>query len=82
MEWKHETVSDGFNCEVRYITHVPVFGRLVLRQNNKGHAKGPWRIGSLGEQGHFLKPKTLKGAKAAARRWMARRLKQALKVVS
>jgi hypothetical protein len=81
MEWKHETVSDGFDCEVRYITHVPVMGRLVLRQNNKGHRKGAWRIGRFGEQGHILKPKTVKGAKAAAKRWMKAELLRALKAV-
>lgn len=59
-----------------------MFGWLVLRQNNKGHQKGPWRIGKFGEQGDVLKPKTPKGAKAAAKRWMRRRLEEALEAVS
>lgn len=78
MKWEKEIIRCMDWAEVRYITYVPVMGKLVLRQINNG----PWRIGRFGDNGHHLKPKSVKGAKAAAKRWMRRSLKSALKVVS
>lgn len=88
VTWKKQVVScPGYSEEVRYITFIPVIGQMVLRQDNvrsKGRwTKGRWHVGKFGEAhaAKWLRPKTAKGAKAAAKRWFRKRLKEALKAV-
>lgn len=77
MRWEKEILSWPGGVEERYMVALPVFGRMVLRRHRDNGPWTAWTIGPFGEHGHELRPGTARGAKAAARRHLLSRLREA-----
>jgi hypothetical protein len=87
LKWRRDVLKTMDAEEIRYLTYVPVMGRVVLRQINRmkrdGVVMGRWNVGQFGQpQGaRPIRARSVKGAKAAAKRWIRSELERALEFV-